>query len=46
MSTHNICFHGHIRKISTFFAEKKKCLVQSSEHTALYISIFDPCHTE
>ena len=26
MSTHNICFYGQIKKILTFFIEKKKCL--------------------
>ena len=24
MSTHNICFHGEIRKISAFFFDEKK----------------------
>ena len=29
MSIHNICFHGEIRKISTIFGKKKKCLIWS-----------------
>ena len=29
ISTNNICFDGQIRKISTIFVEKKKCLIRN-----------------
>ena len=29
MYTHNICFHGEIRKIKLLFAQKK-CLIESN----------------
>ena len=32
MSTHNICFHGQINKISVFFSCKKKCLICSCDN--------------
>ena len=34
MSTHNICFHGELRKIPLHFIEKKKRLIWN------YVSLF------
>ena len=37
MSTHNICFHGEIRKISAFFRRKKRlicCYGKGPDQTA------------
>ena len=31
MSTHNICFHGEIRKKEFFLFEKQKCLIKTDE---------------
>ena len=40
MSTHNICFHGEIRKISAFSDEKSSSSVAMlSTHQVLYFSL-------
>ena len=41
MSTHNICFHGQLRKISIFFVEKSS-FSQAPKHCSNKSSVFLP----